>query len=110
MPYGIRVITGRDAGEIYPLLENREIIIGHGPTCNIFIADKYVSRFHCQIMVRRGRCVLTDSESTNGTFVNEERVTRCELKSGCQIRVGETLLALEVVDGERRFPTMEPTK
>jgi pSer/pThr/pTyr-binding forkhead associated (FHA) protein len=110
MSYGIRVITGRDAGEIYPLPENRKISIGHDTTCDIVIADKYVSRFHCEIMVIDGKCVLTDRQSRNGTFVNEERVTRCELKSGCRIRVGETLLTLEVVARERRSPARERPK
>jgi pSer/pThr/pTyr-binding forkhead associated (FHA) protein len=110
MSYGIRVITGRDAGEIYPLLENRKISVGHDATCNISIADKYVSRLHCEITVTEGRCVLTDRQSRNGTFVNEERVTRCELKSGCRIRVGETLLTLEIVGRERRSPTKELPK
>jgi pSer/pThr/pTyr-binding forkhead associated (FHA) protein len=110
MPYAIRVLTGPDQGEIYPLFENREITIGHGPTCNILVADKYVSRFHCQIVVAEGRCRLTDLESTNGTFVNEERVTDCELKCGCQIRVGKTLLGLEEADQAGRLPTTELAK
>jgi pSer/pThr/pTyr-binding forkhead associated (FHA) protein len=109
MPFAIRILTGPEEGQLYTLFENREMILGHAPSCNIFVPDKYVSRAHCQIVVREGRCRLADLESTNGTFVNGERVTDCELKIGCEIRVGGTLLRLEEVDQEGRLPTTELT-
>jgi len=95
MPYGVRVCTGLEEGEVYPLFENREITIGRSPTNNIFIKDKNVSRVHCQIVVTEKGCVLTDLQSTNGTFVNGERITERLLKVGDEIRVGTTLLRLE---------------
>ena len=95
MPYGIRVCTGLEEGEVYPLFENREITIGRSPTTNIFVRDKNVSRVHCQIVVTDAGCILTDLQSTNGTFVNGDRVTECELNVGDEIRVGTTLLQLE---------------
>jgi len=98
VPYAIRVRTGLEEGEMYPLLENREIVLGRNPTNNIFIRDKNVSREHCQIVVTQGSCVLTDLQSTNGTFVNGERVTQRELKAQDEIRIGTTLLQLEEVD------------
>ena len=97
MPYAIRVITGREAGRIHPLFDNGKIVLGHDPTCGILVADKYVSRFHCQIVVKEGKCVLTDLKSRNGTFVDAQRVTHCELGFGSHIRIGETLLRLEIV-------------
>ena len=100
MPYGIRVRTGIEEGELYPLLENREITLGRSPTNNIFVRDKNVSRVHCQIVVTETGCTLSDLQSTNGTFVNGERVNECELKPADEIRVGTTLLAFEEVDEE----------
>ena len=98
MPYAIRVRTGVEAGELYPLFDNREITVGRSPTNNIFIRDKNVSRVHCQVVVMGDGCTLTDLQSTNGTFVNGERVTECEIKPGDEIRVGTTLLDLEKTD------------
>jgi pSer/pThr/pTyr-binding forkhead associated (FHA) protein len=100
MAYVIRVQSGAEKGEIYPLFENREITIGRSPTNNIAIRDKNISRVHCQIVVSDGRCVLTDLQSTNGTFVNDQRVVECGLKPKDEIRVGVTLLRLEET-GER---------
>ena len=105
MPYAIRVRTGDDEGELYPLFENREITVGRSPTNNIFIHDRNVSRVHCQIVVTGVGCTLTDLQSTNGTFVNEQRVTELKLKPGDELRVGTTLLQLEEVDDKGRAIT-----
>jgi pSer/pThr/pTyr-binding forkhead associated (FHA) protein len=105
MPYAVRVRTGSEEGELYPLFENREITIGRSPTNNIFVRDKNVSRVHCQIVVSEGTVTLTDLQSTNGTFVNNERATECVLKVNDLIRVGTTLLELEAVDEQGRTIT-----
>lgn len=98
MPYGIRVHTGLEEGELYHLFENREITIGRSPTNNIFVRDKNVSRVHCQIVVTAEGCMLTDLQSTNGTFVNGKSISECALQSGDEIRIGTSLLQLEEID------------
>jgi len=105
MPYAVRVRTGSEEGELYPLFDNREITIGRSPTNNIFVRDKNVSRIHCQIVVSNGSATLTDLQSTNGTFVNNERITECVLKVNDLIRVGATLLEVEAVDEQGRTIT-----
>ena len=105
MPYGIRVRTGLEEGELYPLFDNREITLGRSPTNNIFIRDKNVSRVHCQVVVTEGGCSLTDLQSTNGTFINGEKVTECMLNAGDEVRIGTTLLQLEELDSQGRAIT-----
>ena len=105
MPYGMRVRTGPEEGELYPLFENREITLGRSPTNNIFVRDKSASRVHCQIVVTDDGCRLTDLQSTNGTFVNGEQVTECVLSAGDEVRLGTTLLQLEEMDAEGRAIT-----
>ncbi len=100
MPYGIRVCTGLEEGEVYPLFENREITIGRSPTNNIFVRDKNVSRVHCQIVVTEDGPILTDLQSTNGTYVNGERATEQPLHVGDEVRVGTTLLRVEEMTEE----------
>ena len=87
MPYGIRVCTGLEEGEVYPLFENREITIGRSPT-------------NCQIVVTEDAPVLTDLQSTNGTYVNGERATEQPLHVGDEVRVGTTLLRVEEMTEE----------
>ena len=105
MPYGMRVCTGEEEGELYPLFEHREITIGRSPTNNIFVRDRNVSRVHCQIILTEEGCKLTDLQSTNGTFVNGLRVTESDLKMGDEIRLGTTLLRLEESDAAGRAIT-----
>ncbi len=103
MPYAVRIRTGPNEGEIYPLFENREILISRNPTSNISVPDKNVSRFHCRIVLTGARCTLTDLESTNGTFVNGERMSECDLRPGYELRIGTTILELVETDGEGRL-------
>ena len=102
MPYSMRVRTGLEEGELYPLFDNREMTLGRNPSNNIFIRDKNVSREHCQLVVTQDGCFLTDLQSTNGTFVNGERIEQHTLQVGDEVRVGTTLLQLEEVDAHGR--------
>ncbi|HVD78839.1 MAG TPA: FHA domain-containing protein, partial [Vicinamibacteria bacterium] len=54
--------------------------------------DVAVSSEHCRIRPEDGKFVLHDLKSTNGTFVNDRKVTRQALTEGDTIQVGETYL------------------
>ena len=51
-----------------------------------------MSSEHCRIRPEDGHFVLHDLKSTNGTFVNERRVTRHVLSEGDVVKIGETSL------------------
>jgi pSer/pThr/pTyr-binding forkhead associated (FHA) protein len=53
-----------------------------------------MSKEHAMLTVGTAQVVLSDPGSTNGTFVNGERVTRVILKSGDEIRFGESFFRL----------------
>jgi pSer/pThr/pTyr-binding forkhead associated (FHA) protein len=62
-----------------------------------FILDvAMVSRIHCRLTVDPGgqQLIVEDLESTNGTFVNDQRVTRAVLAVGDRLRVGRIELAV----------------
>jgi two-component system, cell cycle response regulator len=73
-------------------LENCPIVIGRGVDTDFQIASRSVSRSHCRVFQRDGHYWVEDLRSTNQTFVNEERIERCELKDGDQLRVGRSVL------------------
>ncbi|MEZ4667242.1 MAG: FHA domain-containing protein [Anaerolineae bacterium] len=63
--------------------------VGRAPQNEVALDAKNVSRFHCQIKQENGRLVLEDLGSTNGTFVNEVRITEPHFLSvGDVVRVG----------------------
>jgi uncharacterized protein YegL len=65
------------------------IRVGRAPQNELVLDAKNISRFHCQIKREGERMVLEDLGSTNGTYVNEERITEPHLLSvGDVVRVG----------------------
>ena len=90
MPYRVEIVEGPQVGESYPVDSARGTIVGRSPTNNVYLKDRSVSRAHCQIRAEagNGRCFIEDLGSTNGTFVNGQRVTEAELRDGDIIRLG----------------------
>ncbi|MFN7955269.1 MAG: FHA domain-containing protein [bacterium] len=93
-----RALEGREQGTVYPM-DRPTLTMGRGEV-DIVINDLRSSRQHCEFSVRRELDTLgfyvRDLGSTNGTFVNETRITQAvRLVSGDRIRVGTTVLELE---------------
>lgn len=77
-------------------LNNREfdlvpegLKIGRSSECDIVVLSDHVSREHVWIGIgSKGKIVVRDLNSTNGTFVEGRRVTEIEVESGCEVRLG----------------------
>src|SRR6266403_4590360 len=59
------------------------------------IAEPSVSSHHCEILLRGSDVVVRDLNSTNGTFVDGEKVTETVLKPGQVLRLGQIEMRLE---------------
>jgi len=59
------------------------------------IGEPSVSSHHCEILLRNGEVVVKDLNSTNGTFINGEKVAERVLKPGEGLRLGQIELRLE---------------
>jgi pSer/pThr/pTyr-binding forkhead associated (FHA) protein len=69
--------------------------IGRGVDCELRLDDTYVSQQHARIFDRGGDWYVEDLGSTNGTFVNEQKlVAPAMLTAGDRIRVGTTTVEL----------------
>jgi pSer/pThr/pTyr-binding forkhead associated (FHA) protein len=69
--------------------------IGRSVECELRLDDTYVSQQHARIFDRSGNWYVEDLGSTNGTFVNEQRlVAPAMLTPGDKIRVGQTVVEL----------------
>lgn len=93
--YVLKFISGKYQGGEMPLDDNREYIIGRKSDIDIVIVEDMVSRMHAKIMLNGGQIYIQDLGSTNGTFVNGERIKRVRLKEGDRILVGTSLFRLE---------------
>ena len=91
MAYQLVMVTGPASGKVYPLIAS-EISIGREAGSDVFINDEEISRQHARLTSQYGDYVLEDLGSTNGTFVNTQRITGQRiLKSGDTILLGENV-------------------
>ncbi len=81
-------LEGSRAGQVDSFTQP-VVVIGRAPDCHLVLdADKGVSGHHCEIRQTGGQFELVDSNSTNGTFVGDERIASQTLNSGDSIRFG----------------------
>jgi pSer/pThr/pTyr-binding forkhead associated (FHA) protein len=73
---------------------------------NIFqIAEPSVSSHHCEILLRGNDVIVRDLNSTNGTFINGEKVIESPLKPGQILRLGQIEMRLETGEGGAPVPS-----
>lgn len=66
--------------------------VGRATGADFIVDAPLVSRLHCQLEAAADVVNVVDLKSTNGTYVNGERVERATLKSGDRLRVGRVEL------------------
>jgi hypothetical protein len=90
------VRKGKNLGQAFALDRSVPVSIGRSRVCEIRLEDVTVSGQHCRIISEDGKHYLYDLRSTNGTFVNDKKVRKVELKEGDIIKVGETYFLYKV--------------
>ena len=96
-------------GNIYPLYEGNVYRIGRDHDNAIQIDEKTVSRRHCEIQVNNNQVFIKDLNSTNGTFVNGEKIVEnIMLNSEDDMRIGDISVALKrnIYDQQHVFKTV----
>lgn len=78
---------GGRAGERFRILD--KTTIGRSPASDIFLDDVTVSREHAVVYNDGSSVRVEDRASLNGTFVNHERVEKCNLSNGDEIQIGK---------------------
>ncbi len=71
--------------------------LGRGADNDIVLDDPKVSRHHVVLTIEGDRCFIQDQNSVNGTFVNEERIDRQELRSGDIVHLGDIRMSFQEV-------------
>jgi predicted Zn finger-like uncharacterized protein len=96
--FSLAVIQGFNSGEIYSI-NKPKMLIGRADA-DIIVKDLEASRQHARIDVLGDRVILRDLNSTNGTFVNEQRISTVNLENQQEFRIGTTIFMLIITDLE----------
>lgn len=81
------------AGRTYEVAE--ELTIGRAAGCHITLDDNFVSQLHARVFTREGQVLVEDLGSTNGTYLNRQKVTGpMVMRPGDELQVGNTVLEL----------------
>jgi pSer/pThr/pTyr-binding forkhead associated (FHA) protein len=92
-PSFLRQIKGPGSPRDIPL-ELEEVILGRGLEAQVSIDSGAVSRRHAALRRSNNRHVCVDLDSSNGVYVNGERVASKELREGDTLQVGDALFVL----------------
>jgi pSer/pThr/pTyr-binding forkhead associated (FHA) protein len=117
MAFQLIMLSGPASGKSYPL-NKKEIGIGRDVSNEVFINDAEVSRRHAHLTMQTGTYVIEDTGSTNGTYVNGQRLIGTRLlQPGDTILLGEKVtLSYELVPEDPNatiasaaYPSAEPS-
>ncbi len=102
--------SGPTPNEVYPL-SKQEIIIGRDATADVMVNIAEISRRHTRLRFEGGGFVVEDLGSTNGTFVNGQRLTGPQmLRPGDRIKLGEAVtLAYQVAQFDMNATVVTPS-
>lgn len=106
----LRFISGKYKGGEYVLPERREIYIGRSSEIDLVLMEDMVSRKHARIWFQDAKIFIEDFGSTNGTFVNGEKITKAEVKQGDRILIGTSIMKVVEADetSQKALPGAQP--
>jgi pSer/pThr/pTyr-binding forkhead associated (FHA) protein len=84
------VIDGPFKGQVFPVTKPR-LLLGRSEA-DIVLDDSEISRKHCVLEVHGSSAVLSDLGSTNGTFVDDEKIETHQLQHMSEFRLGSTVV------------------
>lgn len=92
--YALLFVSGRYQGTVFALPGEGKLVAGRESDSDLVLHEDLVSRRHAEFVVKDGEVTLKDLASTNGTFVNGQRIKKARLNLGDRVLVGTSLMKL----------------
>jgi pSer/pThr/pTyr-binding forkhead associated (FHA) protein len=93
----VKLVMFRPSGQRkdFPMM-NPVTVIGRGENCDLRVPLSSVSRRHCELRFQGQAIKVKDLASSNGTYVNNSRVTEVDLRAGDRLAVGPIVFTLQI--------------
>ncbi|MGI9516752.1 MAG: sigma 54-interacting transcriptional regulator [Pirellulaceae bacterium] len=101
MPAYLLMNAGLRAGSRYRLDEAEHNLLGRDWDCGVVLNDPQCSRVHAAIFIDEGAWWIRDNGSSNGTYVNGQRIDQAQLIEGTEIRLGSSAFTF-ATDGDSK--------
>ena len=92
--YALLFISGKYKTAEFPLPADGELLVGRSADLDLVLSEEMVSRKHAKLSIQNSSMILTDLGSTNGTYVNGEKIRRHELSIGDRVLLGTSIIRL----------------
>ena len=90
----LKTDEGADEALTFRISPGNVKTIGRAPRADFIVDASLVSRLHCRVSAGASALEVVDLDSTNGTYVNGQRVTRAHLNDGDRLGVGRVELVV----------------
>jgi predicted component of type VI protein secretion system len=110
MKVSLVVAKGKREGKIVPI-HGSQFVIGRHKECQLKANGSTISQHHCAVLLRGGKVFVHDFDSTNGTYVNHERVQgEHELRQGDLLELGRLSFRIRIDADAEEASTPPPEK
>src|SRR5215211_5509358 len=92
MPFSLLSADGQSK---YDVRDGAPMLVGRAPTCDVPVFDPTISRRHAELALVSAGVAITDLGSSNGTFVNGDKITQATAKSGDTVTFGKVVFKLQ---------------
>ena len=98
----IRIAEGKESAKHFT---QTELVLGRDSNCDLSVMDEALSAHHARITYHHGQWWLEDLNSTNGTFLNHEKLTTpVVVITGDEFRCGNTSFSIRIDEEEQSIP------